>query len=327
MPHPDHTEPTSVLPPEKVHVHDGGVRQVGDPGKVGILRARFVVGANGRTGLRERYAKAPVSITRPLYINPAEPHHAYLYTRMTGGGLAQNDRIRHTITLDSAAHATITTQAATNVHRMNSGYAAQLVNFTVANNALLEYLPGHTTLFGGSRLIQSTEFTLAPTATLFAAETTMLGRLARGEVHQFDELTQSLRIQRGQRPLLTDRTIVEACGQGRSPLIFGSWPVWSTLLIVPPQPWAGTAGIGVSGLCDELREHARELSPIMSTSADSEPALQWGISTLAMESGILARVAGYTTGSVHALTQQLYSHARQKITGNPAIDLRTNPRF
>ena len=183
-----------------------GVRGVGQPGKVGLLQAQLVAGSSGCTGLRGRFAKAPLSVSRPLYIDATRPHHAYLYTRTTGGGLAENDRVRQIVDVEDHACATVTSQAATNVHRMNAGCATQWSTFTVGEGAVLEYLPGHTTLFAGSRLVQSTEFRLAAGATLLAVETVMLGRLARGERHAFDAFSQGLRVEREGRPLLSDIT-------------------------------------------------------------------------------------------------------------------------
>ena len=57
-----------------------GVLGVGKPGKVGVLEATFKVDqASGRTGLAKRFVKAPMSLTRPLYVDPSDPSHAVLY--------------------------------------------------------------------------------------------------------------------------------------------------------------------------------------------------------------------------------------------------------
>lgn len=326
-----------------------GVRGVGQPGKVGLLQAQLVAGSSGRTGLRGRFAKAPLSVSRPLYIDATRPHHAYLYTRTTGGGLAENDRVRQIVDVEDHACATVTTQAATNVHRMNAGCATQWSTFTVGDGAVLEYLPGHTTLFEGSRLVQSTEFRLAAGATLLAVETVMLGRLARGERHAFDVFSQGLRVEREGRPLLSDITCavgagVSGEGEGgmsggmatsQSELLFGPWPVWTTMVVVPPAGWGDDAArehvnrlagelvsAASKGCAPETHEKPR-VETHVELQEETQPETQWGVSTLVGDSGVIVRVAGMSTREVNRVANVLYDTARRAVLGSGAMDLRT----
>lgn len=318
-----------------------GVRGVGQPGKVGLLQAQLVAGSSGRTGLRGRFAKAPLSVSRPLYIDATRPHHAYLYTRTTGGGLAENDRVRQIVDVEDHACATLTTQAATNVHRMNAGCATQWSTFTVGEGAVLEYLPGHTTLFAGSRLVQSTEFHLAAGATLLAVETVMLGRLARGERHAFDVFSQGLRVEREGRPLLSDITCAVGAGvsggeesgmaSSQSEMLFGPWPVWTTMVVVPPAGWGGAAAREhVNRLAGELvsavlqgRAPERQGETQSEKQEETQSETQWGVSTLVGDSGVIVRVAGMSTREVNRVVDVLYDTARRAVLGAGAVDLRT----
>lgn len=322
-----------------------GVRGVGQPGKVGLLQAQLVAGSSGRTGLRGRFAKAPMSVSRPLYIDATRPHHAYLYTRTTGGGLAENDRVRQIVDVEDHACATVTTQAATNVHRMNAGCATQWSTFTVGEGAVLEYLPGHTTLFAGSRLVQSTEFRLAASATLLTVETVMLGRLARGERHAFDAFSQGLRVEREGRPLLSDITCAAGVGvsgetesvtaggmaPSQSELLFGPWPVWTTMVVVPPVGWGdGAARDHVNRLAGELvsavpeeRAPGGQGETQSEKQEETQPETQWGVSTLVGDSGVIVRVAGVSTREVNRVVDVLYDTARRAVLGAGAVDLRT----
>lgn len=222
-----------------------GVLGVGKPGKVGVLDLTLGAGeSTGRTGVKERFVKAPMSLTRPLYVDPADDKHAVVYLRTTGGGLAENDRIRQRITLEAGADATVTTQAATNVHRMNAGLACQWTSFELGEGAHLEYLPGHTTMYGGARLVQLTEFDVPATASLIAGEITLAGRLARGEAHQFDALSLAMRVTRDERPLLSDNFVVVGADSGRDLMLWGAYPVWGTLVAVLPQAGRGTQAAG-----------------------------------------------------------------------------------
>ncbi|WP_459610654.1 urease accessory protein UreD [Corynebacterium urogenitale] len=257
---PNRLDPAALTPPiprevrrfveaDNARVTSGqkasGVLGVGKPGKVGVLELTLGAGeSTGRTGLKERFVKAPMSLTRPLYVDPADDKHAVVYLRTTGGGLAENDRIRQRITLEAGADATVTTQAATNVHRMNAGLACQWTSFELGEGAHLEYLPGHTTLYGGARLVQLTEFDVLATASLIAGEITLAGRLARGEAHQFDALSLAMRVTRDGRSLLSDNFVVVGADSGRDLMLWGAYPVWGTLVAVLPQAGRGTQAAG-----------------------------------------------------------------------------------
>jgi urease accessory protein len=282
----------------------GGVMAVGRPGKVGVLDV--TLGAeDGRTGVVSRFVKAPMQLTRPLYIDPSDPGEAFLYVRTTGGGLAQNDRVRQRVALAPGARVTVTTQAGTPVHRMDAGMASQWVSLHVADGAVCEYLPGQTILFGGSRLLQTTDVDVAPGGTLLAAEVTLSGRLARGERDVFDALAQRLRVTRAGRPLLSD-TLYVTGATARSEMLLARWPVWATVLVVPPVPSA------VPALLDEVRAVLPAVSDGLTAAA----------STMVADEGITVRVAGDDPVSVRALVGAVHGLAREHLLGRGAVDLR-----
>lgn len=289
---------------------ESGVLGVGKPGKVGVLDLTLAVGeSSGRTGLRERFVKAPMSLTRPLYVDPADAQHAVLYLRTTGGGLAENDRIRQRITLEDGAQATVTTQAATNVHRMNAGLATQWTSFALGEGAHLEYLPGHTTMYGGARLVQLTEFSVPETASLIAGEITLAGRLARGEEHAFDALSVGMRVTRGSLPLLADNLVTVGAGEARNLMLWGSYPVWGTLVAVPSASCSTPAG--------ELMNLCRE-----AVIAAGVEGVACGVSTLVGNAGVVVRIAGGSSVGVRAAMVTAHDVLRQRIAGKPAFDLR-----
>lgn len=252
-----------------------------------------------------RFVKAPMQLTRPLYIDPSDPGEAFLYIRTTGGGLAQNDRIRQVLRLEPGARATVTTQAGTPVHRMDAGMASQWVSLHVADGAVCEYLPGQTILFAGSRLLQTTDVDVAPGGTVLAAEVMLTGRLARGEVNGFDTLAQRFRVTRNSRPLLSD-TLCVTGATANSEMLLSRWAVWGTVLIVPPSP------SDVPGLLDVLRGALPEASEDLTAAA----------STMVGDEGVTVRVAGNDPVSVRSLVESVHSLARERLLGRPAVDLR-----
>lgn len=282
----------------------GGVMPVGRPGKVGLLDISLE-DRGGRTGLSSRFVKAPMQLTRPLYIDPADPGEAFVYVRTTGGGLAQNDRIRQIVRLGQGARATVTTQAGTPVHRMDAGMASQWVSLHVADGAVCEYLPGQTILFGGSRLLQVTEVDVAPGGTLIAAEVMLTGRLARGERDGFDALAQGFRVTRSARPLISD-TLCTTGATARSEMLLSRWPVWGTVLIVPPSPQS------VPELLGELRARLPEATAELTAAT----------SAMVGDQGITVRVAGEDPVDVRRRVEAAHGSAREYLLGRPAVDLR-----
>ncbi|KAB1504449.1 urease accessory protein UreD [Corynebacterium sp. 320] len=296
-----------------------GVQAVGRPGKLGVIDLELVRGTTGKTGMARRYVKAPMSLSRPLHVDPQDPHTAVVYLRSTGGGIAQNDRIRQRFVLQPNATALITTQAATSVHRMNSGFGSQWTSAVVADAAMLEYLPGHTTLFGGSRFLQLTEFDLHPHAALIAGEVVMMGRVASGEIHKFDACSITLRVTRERRILLNDRMTALREHNNANTQLFGEWPVWATLVVVPPE----RPSVDVAVLVDELHELGQRLAGNAVVGGTHTPPLAVGVSSLVDNAGALVRIAGTTMEHVRRTMDALHSAARQRLCGKPSFDLRT----
>ncbi|MCX2162652.1 urease accessory protein UreD [Corynebacterium auriscanis] len=251
-----------------------------------------------------------MSLSRPLYVDPNDASHAVVYLRTTGGGLAENDRIRQRIFLDSGAQATVTTQAATNVHRMNAGLATQWVSFILGEGAHLEYFPGHTTLYGGSRLVQLTDFDVPEESSFIAGEVTLAGRLARGEKHEFDALGLSVRVMRNQIPLLADSLVTVGAGAGCSPLLWGEFPVWGTLLALGSTPRGS-----LMELCHSVLEDSAHV-------IDEAAPVVWGVSTMVGNVGAVVRFASHSTIGVHRAMKLVHEAVRLELCGKPSFDLR-----
>lgn len=306
-----------------------GTIPVGFPGKIGVVELTLAPDARSadlRTGFVSRYIKAPMYVSRPLYIDSGDRGEAFVYLRSTGGGLASNDRVRQDLVFEPGARATVTTQAATPVQRMDEGIAIQWTTLDVRAGAVCEYVPGQTILFGGSRLLQITDALVEPGGTLLAADIVMTGRLARGERNEFDAFGQvwTVRQPRGSEddgrrgsgrsvPLLSDTLCVTGT-EAESEMLMSRYPVWGTVLVVPPEKGA------VPNLVAELRGAVASADQ---TAADSgEPEVEVGVSTLVDETGVMVRVAGNDPVAVEKAVGHAYSVARTVVLGRPAVDLR-----
>jgi urease accessory protein len=206
---------------------------------------------------------------------------------------------------------------------MNAGLATQWISLTVGEDAVCEYLPGQNTLFAGARLLQVTDVSLAHSATLLAADVILTGRLARGERDLFDALGQCWRVERGGRPLLSDSLCVVGAGAGRSEMLLSRWPVWGTVLIVPPAGAAGPTGsTGSAGVSvKELLASVRNLL-VERCAASSPDDLTAAASTMVNDAGITVRVAGEDPVAVRATVDAVHDQARRALLGRPAVDLR-----
>jgi urease accessory protein len=137
-----------------------------------------VAGSAEGTALKLLYQHDPC---RVLFPRPEldDPFTAVLIT--TSGGLAGGDRISLSIGAERDAVAVVTTQAAEKVYR-SAGEDTQVgLKLAVGGGSYLEWVPQETILFDGARFARRIAIDVADSGRLLAAETIVLGRIARGE--------------------------------------------------------------------------------------------------------------------------------------------------
>lgn len=129
------------------------------------------------------------------------------------GGLAGGDSITAMITLRESARAQITTPAAEKIYRSLGDTSHIATRLTVAEGAVLEFLPQEAILFDGARLHRRMEARVAQGGTLLAAESVVLGRIARGEVWRQGMLHDSWRLHHGDRLVWADGLNLDAAAR------------------------------------------------------------------------------------------------------------------
>lgn len=176
------------IPPE-VQAYGSELDQLG-VGKAGKLGALVLVlekdSQNGRTAVKDQYSKVPLFTQRALYLEEALPEMAYLYIISPSGGILQGDRYRMDITLRKNGTAHITTQGATRVYRMEKNFATQVVNIHVDDGCYFEYVPDQIIPYKDSRFYQIVDLHIHDNATLLYSEIITPGRVARGELFEYD---------------------------------------------------------------------------------------------------------------------------------------------
>lgn len=150
----------------------------------GELSLVFRKRENGRTYLAEQYFKLPLQVMKPHYQD--DDGTAFVYLLNPAGGILQNDVLYTQILLEENSRVLVTTPSNTKLYKMEDGHAELINRITVKSGAVLEYLPEHNVPFARSKTYQENEFHLDEEAVLIASDMVTAGRVARGEVFQYD---------------------------------------------------------------------------------------------------------------------------------------------
>lgn len=204
---------------------------------------------DGRTKLVHNRHEGPVLVQSPFYPGDGACHAILLHPP---GGLAGGDRIAIAAHAGESARALLTTPAATKWYRAEAGLAAsQDATLEAAAGSALEWLPQENLFFDGARARVRTRVRLDPEARFLGWDAFCAGRPASGERFERGALGQTLEVQVGGQPVLSERLQLiggdEAFGADWG---LGGFPAAAVLLA-----WPG------DGLLETAREHARRLAP------------------------------------------------------------------
>lgn len=172
-------------------------------------------------------ARSPLQLLRPRN----HGHAAWIIAASFGGGLVDGDDLRLTVRVLPGAAAYLSTQSSTKVYR---GSAAQHIEATVDDGALLVSVPDPIVCFAGASFTQRQHVHLAPTASLVWADTLSAGRVEHGERWQLARFDNRLSIHRAGRPLALDATLLDPL-HGALPPRFGRWNALATLIATGPM--------------------------------------------------------------------------------------------
>jgi len=197
----------------------------------GEARIAFRRRADGVIALADLYQRAPCRVLFPT-TEAGEPLQAVLLT--TSGGLTGGDRTRVSVSVESGARATVTTQAAEKNYRAlpDAGDAVVQVEMQVGDGAWAEWLAQETIVFEGSRLRRLFAADVATTGRLLAVESIVFGRTAMGEFFNSGMLHDAWRISRAGRLIWADALHLDGDIQllRAMPFGFGTSVACSTIL-------------------------------------------------------------------------------------------------
>lgn len=140
---------------------------------------------NGQTYLRQQSFRAPLHLSKPhddagaLVVNVVNPT----------AGMFDGDVIDCRVTVESRARVVLTTPSANRVYRARSDRPALMTQeFTVMEGGFLEFYPEPMIPQGGALYHQQTRLHVQPGGGLLFFEWLAPGRVARGEVFEYQRL-------------------------------------------------------------------------------------------------------------------------------------------
>lgn len=130
----------------------------------------------------------------------------HVYLLHPPGGIVGGDSLRVDVSVGAAAHALLTTPAATKVYRTRGPRSTQAQRLVVAADAALEWLPQETILFDGAAIDLDTTVVLADGARFIGLETLCFGLPARDETFAVGRCRQRFEVWSADgRPLVIER--------------------------------------------------------------------------------------------------------------------------
>ena len=182
-----HCTPSDI--PQEVSQYDGNIPQmdVGKSGKIGFLELELQHDSdNQKTIITKKLSQVPLYVQKALHYDLDYPSMAHIFVLSPSGGILQGDRYRMDVELKNNAISHITTQGATRIYKMDSNYATHMVTLDVKNNSYLEFIPEQIIPYEKSRFYQKTNLTIDDSSTAIYSETIVPGRIAMGELFDFD---------------------------------------------------------------------------------------------------------------------------------------------
>jgi urease accessory protein len=271
--------------------------------KNGILELSFARRGD-RSVLAHLYRQAPLLVQQALYWDEQLPGLPCVYVITTSGCVLQGDRFDISVTVGDDAMAHVTTQAATKIHGMDAGIAAQSQRLALAENAYLELLPGPVIPHRHSRFVTRTEAVVADSATLLSAELLQPGRKHHkgGELFEYDRYSSALTVSRPDgTPLFSEKLIVEPWRHPvRQTGVMGGFDIVANVILVTPP------------------RHAATIFEQVASGANADAGCMAGPSRLPNDAGLSYKVLGMETEPVEAKVHAFWDLVRREVAGVPA---------
>ncbi len=288
------------IPPE-VLAYEAKLEQldIGRPGKIGLLSLLLEKDTTeDRTVIKEKFTKVPLVVLRALYLEESLPSMAYVYIMSPSGGILQGDRYRMDITLKNKALLHLTTQGATRVYRMNKNYATQMVNINVDEDCYCEYIPDQIIPYKDSRFYQRVNLNVHEHGTVVYSEIVVPGRVARGEVFQYDicYMKTIARDQHGKLRFIDNVILEPKRWNLKVTGVLSEYEVFGSIYLLTKNEYTNT-------LEEEINNLIKNYSKVVTG----------GISILPYDSGIIVRLLGNIAEDLRGFIYEVVKASRRVI--------------
>lgn len=273
---------------------------VGKTGKIGILQLLMEEDdERKKTIIKEKFCRVPLYVQRALYLEESIPSMAYIYIISPSGGILQGDRYRIDITLKKNSYAHITTQSATRIYKMERDFATQMVNIVVDDGCYFEYIPEQVIPFRNSRFYQIVDLNVHENSTMVYSEMIVPGRVASGEVFEYDICyVKTVAKDNFDKLRFTDTFKLEPKKEDlRSYGIMENLDTVSSLYILTK------------------REYVKDIKNEINSIFKNIVIVRGGASVLPDNRGIIVRILGNTASEVRNAIFEILKITRKKILG------------
>ena len=260
----------------------------------------------GRTVLAASRQEPPLKVVRAFNVQDGA---ALAHLHNVSGGLLGGDQLALKVNVGTRAGVQLTTTGATRIYRPRheAPPATQSNEFTLYENALLEYVPDAIIPYGGARFSQTTTIYLAQGAGIFWWEILAPGREAGGESFAYDSVEMKTDVVALGQSIASERVRIEPRKHSTQSFgRLGPYRTWATFCIARVGPSAAEW----LALEYELREQALPLSKHGET--------LWAVSTLPAH-GLMVRCVAVNGRHVLPGLQTLWQTAKRHLHGCDAV--------
>jgi len=260
----------------------------------------------GCTVLAASRQEPPLKVVRAFNVQDGA---ALVHLHNVSGGLLGGDQLALKVDVGARAGVQLTTTGATRIYRPRNEAppATQSNEFTLYEDALLEYVPDAIIPYGGARFSQTTTIYLAQGAGIFWWEILAPGREAGGESFAYDSVEMKTDVVALGQSIASERVRIEPRKHSTQSFgRLGPYRTWATFCIARVGPSAAEW----LALEYELREQAMPLTKHGET--------LWAVSALPAH-GVMVRCVAVHGRHVLPGLHNLWQTAKQRLYGRDAV--------
>ena len=292
----DYCTPSDI--PQEILQYDGDIAQmgVGKSGKIGYLQLELQYDSDKqKTIITQKRTQVPLYVQKALHYDLDYPSMAHIFVLSPSGGILQGDRYRMDVELKNNAISHITTQGATRIYKMDSNYATHMVTLNLKNNSYLEFIPEQIIPYNNSRFYQKTNLNIDISSTVVYSETIVPGRIAMGEMFDFDVCYLKTEGVVNKKTILRDSSLLMPKTQKiQSLAMFDNKTILTSIYVMTKKPITK-----INDLIDELFSNLQCVSG--------------GSSIMPNNSGILIRILGNSSEDQKTTIYEILKIIRKEI--------------